>query len=428
MSESGTQTNEDIMEQIIQQLKGMDFEDENDRHRAKRRLVSAISTNLVQEPTNFYRLNGNDRSYDSRRDHVISLLWQKQDEVRQLKDLAYEELCPPIYTRDDEGWKKSTYDKDKKEKKKTSNFKCENGTNITWITNKPIKSHIESKSKEGDISGEMQLYWAVFEENEAMEHKSKNGKHDEDDPSTDPKTIQLYIGKAKNGISQRWLGSLQSSHCKQMEKARDILSSMLEFNSTLLESFQLVDLRLLLHKACNCGGNSDNRGGNSGLFIIENAEYQSKEINDCKTQIESKKEEIKKLKKEKATLQDKIDHHEEKLKALEDERKALEKKLKDLEGELKALEEQQTDLEKQQTDLEDQQIVLKNQRHILRNQQVELEREQVELEGQRLYLENKQKALEKEQKHLENKRLGYIESEYIKEWKTVDMNRGLNGT
>ena len=79
---------------------------------------------------------------------------------------------------------------------------------------------------------------------------------------TRPFRTQVYVGQAKNGIKERWTGG-GTSHCKRMDFARDVMCNMLSYDPTALKSEQLVDLRLLLDKACN------QDGGNSGLFIMD---------------------------------------------------------------------------------------------------------------------------------------------------------------
>ena len=212
--------------------------------------------NKDPEALNFYKLCQKSKmflTYDIRRAHVISRLWQKQEELRQINDLDYKQLCPPIYTRNEDGngWRKWTRDE--------SPF-LDEPADIDWIEDDTIRRCIQQTSTARNVGGYRKLYCAVFKENEAQEYNDENR---DENVSKRPSPIQVYVGRAGRGISARWLGGTRSSHCKQMEKARYILSSMLEYDPTLLQSFQLVDLRLLLHKACNP------QGDNSGLFIID---------------------------------------------------------------------------------------------------------------------------------------------------------------
>ena len=197
-------------------------------------------------------------TYDTRRAHVISRLYQKRAELLQIQNLTHKELCPPIYVRHtaDEGWTKFTYTSGKWATAKLN----ENG--INWITKEGLREYIARSSKaynqhaidnkeflHGDTRG--QLHWAVFEED------------DYDDQGDDtPFKTQVYVGRAKNGIQERWLGG-GKSHCKRMEFSRDVMCNMSSYDPTALLREQLVQLRFLLHKACN------RDGSNSGLFIME---------------------------------------------------------------------------------------------------------------------------------------------------------------
>ena len=107
-----------------------------------------------------------------------------------------------------------------------------------------------------------QLYWAVFEQDDYDQHRRR------DEPL--PLETQVYVGTATNGINERWLGT-GTAHCKRMEFARDVMFNMLSYNPTALLREQLVDLRFLLHKACNLDGS------NSGLFIMKDGEKEGAE-------------------------------------------------------------------------------------------------------------------------------------------------------
>ena len=202
------------------------------------------------EPLNFYKLCGNSEmflTYDIRRANVITRLWQKQEELRKISDLDYKQLCPPVYTRDGDGWRTCTYDNNGKPNEKRN-------MDIQWIENQRIRDHIEENSTVTNFDGKSQVYWAVFIEDDARAYNGEN---------IPPSTTQVYIGKAERGIKKRWLGSAPMSHCKRMDMIRNILSPMLAYNPTSVQSCQLVDLRFLLHKVCNPDGK------NSGLFILD---------------------------------------------------------------------------------------------------------------------------------------------------------------
>ena len=199
--------------------------------------------------------------YDTRRAHVISRLYQKRAELLQIQNLNHKELCPPIYVRhdEDEGWTKFTL---------TSEGWDSDENGIDWISEEGLREYIDESSKrygENAIRNEEflrgahedkpapeHLYWAVFEEDD----------YDDQDDDTPFKT-QVYVGKSQNGIKGGWFGGSSTSHCKRMESSRNVLCDMLSYSPTALLREYLVDLRFLLHKACNPDGS------NSGLFIMK---------------------------------------------------------------------------------------------------------------------------------------------------------------
>ena len=229
------------------------------------------------EPFSFYKFcaklkNVDVMTYGTRRAHVISRLYQKQAELREIRGLTHRELCPPIYVRrTDKNWFKFTsiYDGTNNSWSWITENLEENGTD--WITNFFLKTHIDVFSKKYDedairnrqfLGGKSlpgQLYWAVFEENDRKTRKD-----------LPPIKTQVYVGKATNGIKERWLGG-GTSHCKRMEILRDVMCGMLSYDPTTLVEEQLVDLRFLLHKACN------QDGSNSGLFVMETYEIELKQ-------------------------------------------------------------------------------------------------------------------------------------------------------
>jgi hypothetical protein len=201
---------------------------------------------------------------------VIARLWREQKRLREIRNLTYRELCPPIYALSLNGnaWAKWTFDNGH------NTWRRRNGPNINinWITNVALRTYIQRNSKKKNFNafpaGKNQLYWAVLEEDD----------HGEDNNL--PFRTQVYVGKAKNGIQKRWTGSQMSSHCKKMELVKDVMCSMVNYNPTPLQPEQLVDLRLLLHKACH------QKGKNSGLFIM--GEYSK-----CKNMNKAEKRNIK---------------------------------------------------------------------------------------------------------------------------------------
>ena len=197
-------------------------------------------------------------TYDTRRAHVISRLYKAQEKLLEdeFQNLTYRQLCPPVYVRTKiKGtwkWKKWMC------KSQSPVFQeVEVTQNINWITYEPLRNYIESHSLQDQTNArnfpnqKKHLYWAVLEEDDLGEGRGDTGK------------TQIYVGKAKNGIKERWVGSQTSSHCKNMEASRNIVRNMVTFVPDVLKDKQLVDLRFLLHLACN------KKGNNSGLFIMK---------------------------------------------------------------------------------------------------------------------------------------------------------------
>ena len=197
-------------------------------------------------------------TYDTRRAHVISRLYKAQEKLLEdeFQNLTYRQLCPPVYVRTKiKGtwkWKKWMC------KSQSPVFQeVEVTQNINWITYEPLRNYIESHSLQDQTNArnfpnqKKHLYWAVLEEDDSCKERGDTGQ------------THIYVGKAVNGIKQRWVGSLYSSHCKRMEASRNILCNFINFVPDVLKEIQLVDLRFLLHRACN------KNGKNSGLFIME---------------------------------------------------------------------------------------------------------------------------------------------------------------
>ena len=82
------------------------------------------------------------------------------------------------------------------------------------------------------------FYWAVIEEDDLEEPHGNNLSK-----------TQVYVGKARHGIKQRWAGNQDSSHCRNMELSRNVMYNMMNYDPDILATKQLVDLRFLLHKS-----------------------------------------------------------------------------------------------------------------------------------------------------------------------------------
>jgi hypothetical protein len=194
-------------------------------------------------------------TYQARRAHVISRLYHAQQQLLEIRHLTFQELCPPVYVRtttpanEEQGiaptWKKWIYNVINNEFTEDA----EENVNINWIINDDLRAYITGNSKPYDngsfANEDNHLYWAVLEE----------------DDETLAVKAQVYVGKTKKGIKNRWLTD-SKSHCKRMKLARDVMCRMANYDPTALQSEQLVNLRLLLHKAYN------RKGKNSGLFIM----------------------------------------------------------------------------------------------------------------------------------------------------------------
>ena len=131
-----------------------------------------------------------------------------------------------------------------------------------WIS-EPIQGYILSKAETipeaelGDARltewlSKPTLYWAVVEDSNFQAGEKLNlhqiGK------------TQVYVGKAKNGIKDRWLTS-PSSHCHNMKKCLSVFREKKTYNAKLVSNVQLVDAVLLLEKL------KENK--NSALFLMQ---------------------------------------------------------------------------------------------------------------------------------------------------------------
>ena len=197
-------------------------------------------------------------TYNTRKAHVISRLYHVQKELLKIRHVPYQELCPPVYVLSSDATLWETWKFDFHENKLKIIYSNDVEKNIGWITNDKLREYITSKSlknRSGNLPNEVgHLYWAVLEEDDYDKDRKRS--------ETLPFRTQVYVGQAKNGIKERWTGD-GTSHCKKMEFARDVMCDMLSYDPTALRFEQLVDLRLLLHKACN------QNYENSGLFIMD---------------------------------------------------------------------------------------------------------------------------------------------------------------
>lgn len=189
-------------------------------------------------------------TYQLRREHVMTRLWREQEKLKEICECDRREFCPPVYVKNGVTWQKWNWNNDE------TNLVNEGDGSIEWITNDGLKEYITTNSVENvDLEAQNQLYWAVFEEDDFV----NDNPHGEDFPGR----TQVYVGRSENGITGRWLGT-GGSHCVKMLGACKRICKKDSYDLTFLcpRDFQLVDLRLLLHKA------SHEDGSNSGLFIM----------------------------------------------------------------------------------------------------------------------------------------------------------------
>ncbi len=225
-------------------------------------------------------------TYDTRRAHVISRLYHARKRLLKIRGLTYRQHCPPVYVRTKIG-KRWTWQKWICHPHRRVFEECDEETDIDWISNEPLRNYITVNSVRNNRNaafpnGDIHLYWAVIEEDDSdgeddSEEKDDSYEEDDSDEKNDlddnlGKT-QVYVGKAGNGIKQRWAGSQDSSHCRNMELSRNVMYNMMNYDPDTLATKQLVQLRFLLHKAHHPDGS------NSGLFIMGqgNDDYEQAE-------------------------------------------------------------------------------------------------------------------------------------------------------
>lgn len=192
----------------------------------------------------------NVRVHQTRKAHVLSMLYHAQEKLHEIRDLSHKELCPPVYVYKDGRWTKWKWDKTWGVNKFVQD---QNPADIEWMTNIKMRTYITQTSMVADVDPnkkENHLYWAILEEDDI----------EEDDSDGSSKT-QVYVGRTGRGIRSRWVEDT-SSHCKNMERSRNFMYNMMHYAPETLKDQQLVDLRFLLHKADNV------EGDNSGLFLM----------------------------------------------------------------------------------------------------------------------------------------------------------------
>ena len=181
------------------------------------------------------------------------------------------DLCPKVYVRTGEmQWQSiDLYPRSASGRRHLVALEADGVNNFDWIS-EPIQRYILS---EGETIPEAELgdarltewltkptlYWAVVEDSnfQAGENLKLNqiGR------------TQVYVGKAMNGIKDRWLTN-GSSHCRKMKNCLDAFRDNETYNAKLVSDVQLVDAVLLLEKL---KGNA-----NSALFLMKTFDGKKK--------------------------------------------------------------------------------------------------------------------------------------------------------
>ena len=162
------------------------------------------------------------------------------------------DLCPIVYVRTGERQWQSL----DTELKVALEGECVN--NFDWIS-EPIRRYILSEAEtipEAELGDERltkhTLYWAVVQDSNFQ----AGGKLKLNQIGR----TQVYVGKANNGIKNRWLTG-PNSHCHNMKKFLSVFRDVKTYNAELVSDVQLVDAVLLLEKL---KGNT-----NSALFLMQ---------------------------------------------------------------------------------------------------------------------------------------------------------------
>ena len=214
-------------------------------------------------------------TYDTRKAHVISRLYHAQEKLHKIRHLPSQQLCPPVYVLtegDNPTWTRWKWC--------NNQLTVDEVVGIGWISNQPLREYITQHSERNTTAGNLpnetnHLYWVVFEEDDFDD----NHPHVNDYGRT-----QIYVGSATRGIKDRWAAD-SKSHSKNIELSRNVMYNMMNYDqNTLQKQLQLVDLRLLLHKANQYNQEEDK----CGLFIMQHfenltlAKSESKDIKGIK--------------------------------------------------------------------------------------------------------------------------------------------------
>ena len=186
-------------------------------------------------------------------------------------EINVKKLCPTVYVRteDDAGtkqWKSLNENLNALEGNGVNNF--------DWIS-EPFKEYILDKVEtipEAELLGaglterlkKHTLYWVVVQDSNFPDHGENSGLEEIG-------RTQVYVGKANNGIKDRWLTS-PSSHCHNMKKCLSVFRDVKTYNAELVSDVLLVDAVLLLEKL---KGNT-----NSAIFLMKTFDG-TKELQDA---------------------------------------------------------------------------------------------------------------------------------------------------
>ena len=175
--------------------------------------------------------------YDPRRAHVMVQLY-KYCRKNTIAEYSVEKLCPHVYIRTLEGWKKWH------PLEGINTFTSVEDLHFNWM-NEYIYQYISSNAMTIEVNNLNQtlkkhtLYWAVVQDGDFL-----RGIHLQLNPIG---KTQVYVGKANHGINGRWLADA-NSHCKMMKNCLENVQEMTTYDPLRVHGIQLVDARILLAK------------------------------------------------------------------------------------------------------------------------------------------------------------------------------------
>ena len=193
--------------------------------------------------------------YTPRLAHVQATLYKKCRRIYGVQRISEskEQLCPTVYIKTNDGWKKWQAQDDK--------FGHVEDINVvlSWIDPHILEFITQNADvQRGDSIESLNnslkkptLYWAVLKDGDFI--PGQNLKLESISQT------QIYVGKANNGIRGRWTKD-KDNHCEMMKKCLDNVCAMTTYDPLRLEGIQLVDARLALAKV---------RGERTALFVMK---------------------------------------------------------------------------------------------------------------------------------------------------------------